>query len=147
MTVKLVETPRMEWALIGDAHAISANKVILVWQKRTDRVIEAVVLHSEDDERGDLYTEDAGTKLDWDDYCHYCYKTPPKASSADKELAVYARSRASVCGQVVVTPWKLVWRGQPHETNKAIAVEDALRAAGCEVTQTKTGHPPSKDAQ
>ena len=126
--------PRIDWHLIGGGHQISANKAILVWNKKTQGVEEAVVLHSETDPRGDLYTGDAGRKLDWRDYCHWVYRTPPKASSADKGLWLYARRDGEA--------WVEVFCGEPHEGNAAAAVETALRAVGMEVVQTRTGHPP-----
>jgi hypothetical protein len=128
-------TPRTEWALIGGGQQISANKIILVWNKKTQHVEEAVILHSETDSRGDLYTEDAGQKLDWRDYCHWCYRAAPTASSADKGLWVYARRDGEA--------WVKVFEGEPHETNQAAAVEAALSAVGLETVRLKTGHPPS----
>jgi hypothetical protein len=94
------------------------------------------------DPRGQLWNEDCTRRLNWDDYCHFCYVGCPLESSADKGLAVYARSRASVCGQLVTTPWKKVWVGPAWKTNECRSVEDALVAAGCEVSLSRTGHPP-----
>lgn len=126
--------PRIDWHLIGSGHRISANKRILVWHKKDNLPVPAVVLYSETDPRGDLYTEDAGRKLDWRDYCHWVYLTTPKASSADKGLWLYARRDGEA--------WVEVFRGEPHETNAAAAVETALRAVGMEVVERRTGHPP-----
>lgn len=132
-----VKPPRVEWAVIGDGLGIAANKTILVWTKKTGEVVAAVVLPSATDERGDLYTEDAGTRLNWADYGHYCYKTPPKSSSADKGVFVYA---ADPKGSVLA--WQLVWRGQSHERESAEAVETAAKNLGLLTRTNYTGHAP-----
>lgn len=132
-------TPRVEWALIGDGLQIRANKMLLVWSKKTQLPTLAAVSdrphdNPDGDPRGGLMTEDFGKRLNWDDYCHYSYVAAPVASSADKELAVYARTHGE--------PWRKLWAGPPHETVTADAISLSLRKAGHEVTTTRTGHPP-----
>lgn len=139
---KPMRPPRAEWSLIGDSFQISANKLLLVWNKKTQAVELAMICHSESpgdggtgDPRGDLLNEDHTRRLDWDDYCHYCYVACPIESGADKGLAVYVAK-----GDGFVK----VYDGPSHAHNTAAAVCAALRLAGHEPVQKRDGNPPGK---
>lgn len=126
--------PRCEWSLIGDGHQISANKTILLWDKKRHCCLLGQVDLDEEDPRGRLLDQD-GYRLKWEDHSHYCYVPEPLYGSAHESATVYA---------YVNDHWKEVLRCPSHR--KIADVVECLRLAGVTAQVTYNNRPPSPRA-
>lgn len=70
--------PRITWEPVGDWSKIPDSKHIALYNYKTGWPTYGVIRLSEtSDERGELWTDDCGHKLNFDDYSHYSYVCSP----------------------------------------------------------------------